>query len=117
MPDVPDAVLPEPIEVPDAVLPELAVPMLELLLVEPVPVEPVVVEDVVPEAVEPPGVPVVPIGVCCELCWPAPVAASFLAGLGGLPWAIAVPMTATAATPASRPLRFLDALMTNSLVV
>jgi hypothetical protein len=32
----------------------------------------------------PPGVPVLPIGVVCVLCWPAPVAGSFAVVLGGV---------------------------------
>jgi hypothetical protein len=41
---------------------------------------------VLPAAVLPPaGVPVVPMGVVLVLCWPAPTAGSFTAGLGGLP--------------------------------
>ena len=36
---------------------------------------------VAPVAAPPPPTPVVPIGVPCELCWPAPVAALGLAAL------------------------------------
>jgi hypothetical protein len=59
----------------------------------------------------PPGVPVVPMGVDCELWVPAPVAGFFAAGLGGVLWAMAVPIIATAAMPASRRLAWLDAVM------
>jgi hypothetical protein len=31
------------------------------------------------------GVPVLPMGVVCELCWPAPTAGSFELGFGGVP--------------------------------
>jgi hypothetical protein len=66
-------------------------------------------------ALPPVGVPVVPIGVCCELCWPAPTGALLTAGLGGLPWATAVPANAMAATPASRIWMDLDAIMVGLL--
>ena len=52
----------------------------------------------------PPGVPVSPMGVFCELCWPAPVAGLATAGLGGVDCAKAVPMAATVTRPAMRPL-------------
>lgn len=58
-----------------------------------------------------PGVPVVPIGVFCELVWPAPVAGLAVPVLGCVPWATAVPITATVAKPASRLLSWLDAVM------
>ena len=66
---------------------------------------------VVPVAAPPPPTPVVPIGVPCELCWPAPVAAFGLAVVGGVPCAIAVPTTATVARPASHVLSVFDAVM------
>ncbi|HWP10756.1 MAG TPA: hypothetical protein VNN06_02960 [Ramlibacter sp.] len=44
-----------------------------------------VLEPLAPAAVLPvPGVPVLPMGVDCELCCPAPVAGSFVAGSGGV---------------------------------
>jgi hypothetical protein len=52
---------------------------------------------VVPAAPPPAGVPVVPIGVACELCWPAPTAGFVTLALGGLPWASATPKTAASA--------------------
>ena len=102
--DVSVDVLLDPIDVaPELVLPEVpevpAAPM--LVLVEP---EPAV-------GMPPVGVPVVPIGVCCVLCWPAPTGALMIAGFGGLPWAMAVPRRAKAATPASRPLMCFDAVI------
>ena len=101
-----------PIEVPPPVDPMLLVdPVLPLLLVEPMllPVDP---EPLVGPLA---GVPVSPIGVFCELCWPAPTGALLTAGFGGLPCAMAVPMTAVAATPASRPLMCLDVVMVGLL--
>jgi hypothetical protein len=123
-------VLPEPMDVPEPlVLPELAVPLplveppAPMLVLLPEPVEPEAVEPVEPLALDPveppvaPGVPVVPIGVPCELCWPAPVGALVDPEVGGVPCAMAVPITATAAAPASRPLMDVDAVMkTNSLL-
>lgn len=108
--DEPEPVLPEPMPLMPLMLP---LPLVEPEAVEPEPIEP----DEEPEPVEPavPGVPVMPIGVPCVLCCPAPVGAG-LAGFGGVLWAIAVPMKATAATPANRPLRFLDAVMEDLLV-
>jgi hypothetical protein len=101
-------------------------PIVELLPVVPeavleLPVEPVVLELPV-AAVLPPvlpvvapapvvGVPVLPIGVVCVLCWPAPVAGSFTAGLGGVACAKALPAMATAARPASSPFNWVDAVM------
>jgi hypothetical protein len=100
--------------------------VLPLLVVE-LPVEPAVVLPLVlglaavlplvalplaPAAVLPlDGVPVLPIGVVWELCWPAPTAGSLAAGLGGVLWAMAEPAIATAARPASRPLKWIDALI------
>ena len=54
-----------------------------------------------PAVVVPPpvGVPVGPIGVCWLLCWPAPTGALRTAGLGGLPWAIAVPISFAISQP------------------
>ncbi|RYG10011.1 MAG: hypothetical protein EON92_13545 [Burkholderiales bacterium] len=83
-------------------------------LVDPIdePVEEPVAPMVAPlEPVAPalPCVPVVPIGVCCELCCPAPTAGLFTLGLGGVPCAMAEPMTATVARPANRPLMWFDA--------
>ena len=95
LPDEPDAVL----SVEGVVL--AAAPLVEL------PEEPLVV----PAAeLAPPGVPVLPMGVCWLLCWPAPVAGSLAAGLGGELWAMAAPLIATAATPASTPLN-MDAVI------
>jgi hypothetical protein len=97
----PLAVLPEPL-VPESVLPALLAPVVELepAVPEPEPLAPMV-------ALEPPalfGVPVAPIGVDWELCWPAPTAGSLAAGSGGVLWAIAAPAMVNAAA-ASRPLR------------
>lgn len=101
----------EPIDVPEL----LVEPMFVLLFVEPILVEPMLVL-VDPVAAEPPvGVPVSPIGVPCELRWPAPTGALLTAGLGGLPWAIAVPMRATAAKPTSRPLSCVDEVINEFL--
>jgi hypothetical protein len=72
-------------------LPELIAPEEAALeaLPPPVPVEPCA-------AAPPPlGVPVVPIGVFCELRWPAPTA-GLLEGVGGVPWAKARPTVAAA---------------------
>lgn len=66
---------------------------------------------VVAVAAPPPPTPVVPIGVPCELCWPAPVAALGLAVVGGVPCAMAVPTTATVAKPASNVFSVFDAVM------
>jgi len=63
--------------------------------------------------VVPPGVPVLPIGVLCELCCPAPTAGSLAAVFGGVLCAIAAPATATA-TPARTALR--DAVMIRGLL-
>jgi hypothetical protein len=93
----------EPLELAPVVLPDVLP-----VLAEPVFVLP---EDAAPAVAPPAGVPVVPIGVPCELCWPAPTGALLTAGLGGLPWAIAVPIRATVATPASRPLSWFDAVI------
>ena len=62
----------------------------------------------------PVGVPVSPIGVPWVLCWPAPTGALLTAGFGGFPWAKAVPISATVATPASRALNCFDAVMEES---
>jgi hypothetical protein len=73
----PAAVLGVLLEPPAAVLGVLLEPpaaVLGVLLVPPV----------VPEAELPPGVPVLPIGVVCVLCCPAPVAGSFEVVLGGV---------------------------------
>ncbi|MDQ6881911.1 MAG: hypothetical protein M3150_07445 [Pseudomonadota bacterium] len=103
-----------PIEVPPPVDPMLLVdPVLPLLLVEPMLLPVVELEPLVGPL---PGVPVSPIGVFCELCWPAPTGALLTAGFGGLPCAMAVPMTAMAATPVSRPLICLNVVMVDSLV-
>ncbi len=64
----------------------------------------------------PPWVPVVPMGVLCELCWPAPVAALGLAVVGGVPCAMAVPTTATVARPASNVFSGFDAVIGDSLM-
>jgi hypothetical protein len=77
--------VPEVLPVPDddAVLPE---------------VEPLVLA---PALAEPPaGVPVAPIGVFCELRWPAPTAGSLAAGFGGVLWARAAPASVRAAAVA-----------------
>jgi hypothetical protein len=63
---------------PEPVVPGEAAVDAELLPV----VEPCAAAPVLP----PPGVPVVPIGVFCELRWPAPTAGS-VAGFGGVPCA------------------------------
>ena len=81
----------------------------------PMPVLPVAaVPPVAPVLPEPPAVPVVPMGVPCELCWPAPVAALGLAVVGGVPWAMAVPTTATVARLASSVLRGVDAVISET---
>jgi hypothetical protein len=98
----------------DIVLLSVELAPMEVPAPEDVPVEPMFVPPLlllVPAVAPPLGVPVVPIGVCCELCWPAPVGAFLTAGLGGLPWAIAVPIKAREAAPASRPRVIFDAVM------
>ncbi|MCY7318573.1 MAG: hypothetical protein LH617_07565, partial [Ramlibacter sp.] len=74
---VPEPALVEPIAVPD-VLPEDMLPavlpeFIGAVLVEPLMVLPLDMPEPVAVVPEPPGVPVVPIGVPCVLCWPAPV--------------------------------------------
>ena len=54
---------------------------------------------------EPAGVPVLPMEVDCELCWPAPTAGSFAAGFGGVLCAKADAAMPAAAIPASMPLK------------
>ncbi|MEO6624994.1 MAG: hypothetical protein ABIN37_09195, partial [Burkholderiaceae bacterium] len=58
----------------------------------------------------PPGVPVVPIGVPCVLCCPAPTGALLDLSIAA-PCAMAVPISANVATPASRPLIFIDTVI------
>ena len=90
-------VLPEPMLLPEELpVPEPMVLVLPLLL--PVLAELPALPDMPPL---PEGVPVLPIGVVWELCWPAPCAGLGLAGWGGLLCATAVPTTATVAKPAS----------------
>ncbi len=60
------------------------------------------------------GVPVLPIGVVCVLCWPAPTAGSLAAAFGGLLCAIAEPAMAMAARPASTPLIWVDAVISEN---
>ncbi|AEG93867.1 hypothetical protein [Ramlibacter tataouinensis] len=138
-PDAPDEpVVPEPDE-PEAPMVEPDEPLVlgEALLDEPLvlgealdepvlPVEPlapmVLLEPELPEPMVLPlelplwadGVPVVPMGVPWLLCWPAAVPvpeAPVLLVLGGVPCAMAVPTMATAATPASRPFSWVDAVI------
>jgi hypothetical protein len=115
------SVLVEPLApmLPEPLVPELVplAPMVEPEPLVPPAVLPVVLlpPEVVPAAV--PllvGVPVAPIGVCCVLRWPAPTAGSLAAGLGGVLCAMAVLVMATAATPASRLLSVMDAVMVDS---
>lgn len=106
-----------PLSVPPDPMVALLLPLPPVLPLPVVPVEPIVEPDDAPEPmvpllpvdpvvpVVPPApapVPVLPMGVFCELCWPAPVAALGLAVVGGVLCATAVPTTATVAKPASR---------------
>jgi hypothetical protein len=106
---------PEPVVEPEPIveleLPEV-VPLAPMPELEPLPDVPLdVVPDVAPAVPPPAGVPVAPIGVSWLLCWPAPRAGSAAVGLGGVLCAMAAPEMATAARPASRPLRVDEAIM------
>lgn len=67
----------DPIEEP--LVPPVVEPMLVLGI------EPMLLLDEPAVAPVFPGVPVSPIGVFWVLCWPAPMGALLMAGLGGLP--------------------------------
>lgn len=93
--------------------PELVVPAPEPIVLEPVVPEPIVLEPAaLPESED--GVPVVPIGVFCVLCCPAPWAGLAALGDGGVLWAMATPIEAAAA-PAIRDLRRVEAFIDCSL--
>ena len=103
--------LPEPVEpvVPDVVDEPPDAPIVE-------PEAPLAPEDEPAPMVLPPAplVPVLPMGVPCELCWPAPVAALGLLVVGGVPWAMAVPTTATVAKPASNVFSWFDVVISET---
>ncbi|MCM2252501.1 MAG: hypothetical protein NDJ19_09105 [Ramlibacter sp.] len=61
-----------------------------------------------------PGVPVLPMGVVCVLCWPAPVAGSFDVVVGGVLCAMAALAMATVARLASKPLIVVDAVISET---
>ena len=75
----------EPEVLPDDIPPDVLPEFIGAVLVEPLMVLPLDMPEPVALEPEPPGVPVVPMGVFCELCWPAPVAGFFTAGLAAVP--------------------------------